>query len=434
MPSQVKLDVIEGQMKGTSFSIEEHDTFIIGREADCHACLDEDTKVSRHHFILEANPPEARIRDLGSRNGTHVRHGAQGAWEEIGRRKREENPEEGARRRYKDVSLRDGDQVQVGQTVIHVSLTAVASCAECQADAAENPAELLYLMLRQAGLIAEGKAKPEVPGYEIGNVIGKGGFGCVYLARRLSDGRQVAIKVMLSKVAVNEKVRNDFRREIEVTRALKSHPHIVTLLDHGTAGTGFYFVMEYYSQGSMAELMKRRGGRVALAEAAPIMLQALDGLIYMHDEKFVHRDLKPDNILLEKQGGALKARISDLGLSKNFEMAGLSGCTVTGQYAGTYCFMPREQLTKFKYIQPVSDIWSMGATFYNMLTGALPHDFPRGQDQANIVLNNDIVPIRRRDPSLPKSLAETIDRSLAKNINDRYQSAREMRSAIESAL
>ena len=107
---------------------------------------------------------------------------------------------------------------------------------------------------------------------------------------------------------------------------------------------------------------------------------------------------------------------------------------MTGQYAGTYNFMPREQLTNFKYVKPVSDIWSIGATFYNMLTGALPHDFPRGKDQADIVLHDDIVPIRKRAPSLSRKLAEAIDKSVAKDAKDRCQTAQELRSAIEGAL
>jgi serine/threonine protein kinase len=123
-----------------------------------------------------------------------------------------------------------------------------------------------------------------------------------------------------------------------------------------------------------------------------------------------------------------------LGLAKNFQRAGFSGMTVTGQVAGTPGFMPREQVTNFKLVKPTCDVWSMGATFYNMLTGQFPRDFPHGRDKMQIVLQSPVVPIRKRDSNIPQRVAEVIDRALAEKPQERYQDAGEMLKALKAVL
>jgi serine/threonine protein kinase len=127
------------------------------------------------------------------------------------------------------------------------------------------------------------------------------------------------------------------------------------------------------------------------------------------------------------------AKIADLGFAKNFAQAGLSGMTMTGQIAGTVAYMPREQVTNFKYVKPVSDVWSMGATFYHMLTGALPREMHLFQDPIEAILHNPVVPIEQRDPGIPLSIAEVINRALSNDPAMRYQDAQEFRAALEMA-
>ena len=193
--------------------------------------------------------------------------------------------------------------------------------------------ELVKVLLRQAGGGQERGQQPAISGYEIQERLGVGGFGAVYLARQKKDNEPVAIKVMLSKVAVDERSRALFLREVKQLRPLK-HPHVVSLIDSGSAGGTFYFVMEYCDGGSVDGLMARRGGKLSVGEALPVMIQALDGLAYIHGHNVVHRDLSPSNILLTASEQRWCARISDLGLAKNFQKAGFSGMTITGSYAG----------------------------------------------------------------------------------------------------
>jgi hypothetical protein len=490
--AKVILEVLSGPIRGEIFEFDVHDTFLFGRRKDCHARISKDGYVSRHHFILETNPPDARIRDLGSRNGTFVngvKHGGRAA---------AETPEQAAGRQYPEVDLKHGDQITVGQTTIRVNIELPLSCCQCHAEVPEadrQHAEWMTgsflcadcrakLVARrrpvtvvempqcqrcgkdvaaevgnrhgqyvcqdcQSGLLAEdgglrrlmqeaarGMSEAGAPGisnYEMGDDLGKGGMGAVYRAVRKADGRPVAVKVMLAKVAVDPKARDMFFREIEVTRQL-DHPHIVKLFEHGVVGSAFFFVMELCNDGSLDRLIRRQGGKISLGMAAPIMLQCLDGLRCAHEKRFIHRDLKPQNILLDHRDGRWLAKISDFGLAKNFEMAGLSGMTATGSFGGTYLFMPREQLTQYKYFLPVSDLWSMAATFYNALSGQYPLDFPDNRDPMEVILHDDPVPLCRRDPSIPRPVAEVIDRALLSDPSRRYQDAAEMRAAVQRAL
>jgi serine/threonine protein kinase len=235
---------------------------------------------------------------------------------------------------------------------------------------------------------------------------------------------------MLSKVAVDKVARYDFLREIENTRKLQ-HPHVVKFLDSGVENNAFYFLIEYCEGGSLDQLLKRYGRPLTLAEAKPIMLGALEGLAYAHEQGIVHRDVKPQNILLSGTEAKWQAKLADLGLAKSYISADFSGMTVTGGgFAGSLVYMPREQMINFKYVKPVSDVWAMGATIYFMLTGRVPRPSKPGLDPINAILNGPIVPIGQCAVQMPTEIAAVIDRSLARDVKDRYQTAGEMLNAL----
>ena len=453
MPARLVLEVIAGPIAGEVFSFAEHDTFLFGRHDDCHAKLPEDERISRHHFLLEANPPRATLRDLGSRNGTYV-NGVK-----YGGHTQSDSPQAAAQRPAAEVELEDGDRIQVGRTQIQVRVILPVTCHVCGkelangqlVDSQENDrrhgsdepcckacqsallSHDLHAILRDAVAPLVTDQKLHLDGYELGEVIGHGAMGCVYRATRNSDRLRVAIKVAGARVKLDELARGRFEREIEIVRSLQHH-HIVRLLDHGVQHDTPFFVAEFCDGGSLEDLLTQQGGTLPLEVAAPLLLQSLSGLEYAHSRCVVHRDLKPRNILLHQYRGGWIAKIADFGLAKCYATAGGSSMTATGSGGGTYPYMPREQLTEFKFARPPSDIWAVAATFYRLLTGYTPRDGPEDEDPLLVILRDDAVPIRKRKPGISALVAEVIDRALQTEIADRYQSAAEMAEALKEAL
>jgi len=181
----------------------------------------------------------------------------------------------------------------------------------------------------------------------------------------------------------------------------------------------------------------------------PLVLQALEGLEYAHrvdlpsvqlaDGRFaparglVHRDIKPDNILRAKEGEAYVAKISDYGLAKAFDLAGLSGLSMSGQVGGTPGFMARQQLIDYRNARPEVDVWAMAASLYYMLTLRYPREFKKGTDHWKVVLQTDAVPIRQRDPGIPVQLAKVIDAALVEGPQISYKTAAAFRDALHNA-
>jgi eukaryotic-like serine/threonine-protein kinase len=280
--------------------------------------------------------------------------------------------------------------------------------------------------------------------------LGKGGFGEVYLAYNEKTQEEIALKVLQPRMNSTEYVVNLFLREIENTKAL-NHPNIVTLRDYGQYENFFFFTLDYCNQGSVTDLMAQRRQQLPLKEALSIILQVLEGLEYAHTapipnvkladgtyttgEGLVHRDLKPANIFLTQIGANTIAKIGDYGLAKAFDLAGMSGLSMSGTLAGTPYFMSRQQLINFKYAKPEVDVWAAAACLYFMLTYTSPRDFSdRDKDPFRLVLETEAIPIRQRNSAIPKSLAEVIDHALIDNPSISFKTASDLKQALEDVL
>lgn len=448
MTSKVILTITAGNLKGKEFSFDTRTTCIIGRAKDCYPNIPDDEKhrtISRYHCLLDINPPDIRVRDFGSKNGTFVNS------QKIGQREAHQTPEEAAQIQFPEYDLGEGDEFTLSDTSFRVGIALDPEIAknlqhQTPPTIPSNQANLWEMLQAFLFKAVGGENNIRVLGdYVLLKELGKGGFSLVYLAQHQETKEQVALKVMLPKVAANQRAVNWFLREIENTKSLK-HPNVVGLKESGYADETFFFTMEYCDGGSVVDLMAKRGvSTLPIAESVAIILQVLDGLTYTHNAEIpnvrladgsfakgrglIHRDLKPGNIFLANIGGKQDAKIGDYGLAKAFDQAGLSGQTMTGSQVGTPCFMPRQQVLDYKYAKPEVDVWAAAACLYVMLTGCSPRNFV-GLDPFRAVLDNDAVPIGDRTSSIPQPLATVIDRALIDNPDIYYKSAAEFKQAL----
>jgi serine/threonine-protein kinase len=277
---------------------------------------------------------------------------------------------------------------------------------------------------------------PPVPGYEMIKVLGRGGMGCVMLARDEANGQAVAIKTLLPEVAVADKSLQRFTREIQVAASL-SHPNIVRFVKSGTHNGAVYLVTEYVEGSDAAKMADAHGGRLPFRDAIQIISQALDALAYAHARGYIHRDIKESNILVSGTAPNLIAKLTDFGLARSFTATGMSGITMAGDLAGTFAYMPPEQIRDFRNVQPTADIYAIGMTAYSLLAGDIALDLGPTSDVAGTIrtiFEGQIIPLRSRLPEVPAQLAEIIERALVRDPAHRWQSASAMRTALSHAI
>jgi serine/threonine-protein kinase len=263
-----------------------------------------------------------------------------------------------------------------------------------------------------------------IPGFKLLERLGRGSMGVVYKARQLGLDRLVAIKILSRHLAQNEAYVRRFLKEARVVGRL-NHPHVVQGFDAGEAGGDFYFAMEFCDGPTVLALLKR-GGAMDESRAVKIVTQVASALEHAHEEGLVHRDVKPDNIMIV-EGGV--AKLCDLGLAKDVSIE--SGSTAEGAALGTPNYISPEQARGDEQVDIRSDIYSLGATFYHLLTGVPP--FEGANPAVTMVkhLNEPPVAPRKRRPELSAAVEKVVLRMLAKEPRDRYQTPGELLRDLE---
>lgn len=463
--ARVCLDVTDGRTPHRRIVLTARARVVVGRASDCTLRItDDDAKVvSRHQCLIDVNPPEACVRDLGSRNGTFV-NGTRLA-----------QPDDGPGQ-----VLRDGDVVSFGDAEVRISITAPAPatlvvpaptrirhsttlvapstlvlrrCPVCGTEITPADGQLCVPCGRDPDRMARVLAERVDAGAEPGGVfggftlrrrLGSGGMGAVYLADDEQTREPVALKIMLPQVPGLEKAEEMFLREATNAKLLR-HRHIVRQREHGRWHGAYYIAMDYCDGGDVAALLHRSGGRLTARRATRIAIQTLEALEYAHGVEvpvrlpgdrimvatgLVHRDISPGNLLFSR--GMVK--LADFGLSKAFDAAGLSGITRSGTAAGKPRFVPRQQVLDYRRATPAVDVWSVAACLYYMLTGQPPRDFTAVAGEWAVVLETGAVPVRERDRSVPAALAHVVDRALVDEPAIGYRTARELREALLAVL
>src|SRR5881628_589112 len=266
--------------------------------------------------------------------------------------------------------------------------------------------------------------------YTVEGEIGRGGMGVVFNARDERLKREVAVKVLPPELAFREEIRLRFLREAE-TAARLSHPHIVPIHSVGEGPDGLvYFVMAYVDGESVAAKLKRRG-QLPSEEARRIMLETADALGAAHALGIIHRDVKPDNILLEGSRG--RVVVTDFGIAKALSSStGPQTLTATGVAIGTPHYMSPEQAAGDREIDGRSDLYSLGVVSFQMLAGELPFHAPTvpGILMKHITEQAPLVTEKRAD--VPDDLAACVMRCLEKDPEDRWPTADALRRALEA--
>ena len=261
--------------------------------------------------------------------------------------------------------------------------------------------------------------------YELVELIGKGGMSSVFKAHdRLLD-RTVALKILHPHFTEDEEYVERFRREARSVAQL-SHPNIVTVIDRGEDEGRQYIVFEYVEGENLKQLLERTGP-MPVRDALVMALQMARALAFAHGRGLIHRDVKPQNVLLNADG---QAKMTDFGIARSVDVQGV---TITGTVLGTSEYIAPEQ-ARGEQVDAQTDVYSLGVVLYELLTGGVPYD---GDNFVTVALRhvNEPVPnLLERRPDAPPRVAMAVERAMAKDSDERFASMEELIDELELCL
>ena len=371
-----KLVVREGRNVGTEYIFPPDKTRVVLGRRSANEVQVLDPQASREHTAVVVNEGRYMVRDLKSRNGTFLND----------------------KRITGDEKISFGDTIRIGEAVY-----------EFVDEAKEEPITL------------------DIPGYQIVERIGRGGMGTVYKSRQLSMDRIVALKVLNDRYTNDEKFIKRFIREARSAGRL-SHPNVIHVHDVSEANGVHYFTMEHVDGTTVKRLLKKKG-RLKIDKALDIVLQAAKALEYAHENAIVHRDIKPDNLMLTKDG---VVKLADLGIAKTFD-EGIEEGDKQRKVFGTPHYMAPEQALG-KEIDARADIYSLGATFYHILTGSTPFEGPTVTDVLKAHIQDSLPAVQEKAPEVPDSIVFIVERMMAKSVDKRYASMNALIEDIEKVV
>jgi eukaryotic-like serine/threonine-protein kinase len=490
----ITLEIIKGPELGRKFYFTEPDTFLVGRAKDATFRLpEEDPYVSRRHFHLEINPPNIIFRDLESKNPPRIndkvtteRKLKDGDIIEVGYTLMKVSISETIEIKtvpckkcgtgieilknevfsgYCDPCQKIIDREKRDKAFIN-EIQVFCKCGKnltMEANSDKRALELLDKVTYSCpGCLPLGDSEKglKINNYEVIKKIGEGGMGKVYLVYHRSTGRILVCKKIIG-IPKNDLLKR-FEREIRFQSTL-THPNIIQYIDSGIYNQEPYLIMEFATGGDLNKLINNNSQPLKPDKAVKYMIESLKGIEFLHANKIIHRDIKPENILLQKiKDGFIVPKITDLGIAKSINNAGGSSLTKPGSPMGTIFYMPPEQIRDAKSVDERADLYSIGITLYYLLTGKYPYNFPtqldvirwmlenkgkfknekeafdallmleKAKNPLLIILSENPIPIRNRDNSIPVALAGIVDKSVNKNISQRFRTATEFRKELES--
>lgn len=451
----VRLKIEVGQDAGRTWRLKDQGTYVVGRDASS-ALRVLDMKVSKGHCEIIVGGEGVWLRDLKSTHGTQL------------------NGQPVSR----DTTLKTGDEIRVGFTVLrllsdgaadvvaapngppHASNShgagnaAPASTLGATAQDAPPPAQAAPAGAAAAlpsggngsaaghgvsgaprALSSTSASAPPPPrelppdelvgknvsGYRVIKKIGQGGMGAVYIAEQVSLKREVALKVLSEKFVADSAFVDQFVNEARAAGAL-NHPNVVQVYDVGQAEGRYFFSMEFVPGGSIEDKVKSKPAE--WSDALNWFLDAANALIFAGKRGILHRDVKPDNLMLAEDGSA---KLCDLGLAKKSESADLMAQGIIG----TPHFISPEAIRRKPDVDTRTDLYSLGCTFYRILTGQNPYPAPTVKDILLGHLNKPVPRVHEKAPGVPRELSDVVYKLMQKEPAQRYANADDLYDALD---
>jgi len=267
----------------------------------------------------------------------------------------------------------------------------------------------------------------QIPGVQLLERIARGSQAVVYKGRQISVDRIVAVKILLSRGARDPEARRRFVQEARSAAKL-SHSHIVQAIDAGETEGYPYFIQEFVDGKTVADLLKETGGPLPEPKAVEIVVQIAEALAHAHSRGFIHRDVKPKNIMLTKDG---VAKLADMGLARQASDATIA-LEEAGKAFGTPYYIAPEQVLGAPNIDARADIYSLGATLYEMLTGRPPYSAPTPQQVMEKHVTSTVTPPDHVNPDLSAGISEVVEVMMSRRPQDRYRSADDLLMDLRS--
>ena len=354
------------------------DCVVLGRGTSCDLLVP-DERASRRHARVYRQGADTFLRDLGSKNGTRLNG-----------------------RHVTFARLMSGDEIGVGRTTVLFTEHA--------------PSEIVGT---------------QIAGYQVLEQIASGGMGVVYRARQLTLDRIVALKVLHPRLTSDPKFVERFEREVRTAGAL-NHVNIVHVQDAGQAEGTYYYAMEYVDGPTVAAELRARGA-MAPERVVGIIRQIADALGFAHQQGIVHRDVKPENVMLASDG---TAKLADLGLATFLEAHTTDverGADGKLRVWGTPSYMAPE-VAQGKEADPRADLYSLGATMFHMLTGRVPFTASTAAEVLSKHVGARLPEMQDYNPAVPTALNPIVERLMAKDRERRYQTTDELLADLHVAL
>lgn len=429
----------------SSFNLSENSTVILGRGNEATYQI-KSSALSRRHCQIIATHSGIYVNDCGSLNGTHVN----------------------LTQITKPTILHNNDQVQLGPIILQIEISANTCntpmtspkqiikvpekpparvtgsthlmddspsyfCSKCNRQLSkkdidnrmgikkENEAYCISCFCSGAGNF------PTIEKFRIIQKLGSGGMGDVYEAIQITMQRPVAFKVMRGLENASEQQVLRFFREARTGGRL-SHPNIVNFIDAGKVKKACYIAMELVSGTDVRKILENKGP-IPYKEALRIAYYIAKALEYAYNKHtVVHRDIKPENVLIDNDD---VVKLTDFGLAKSLEEAGLSGITKSQTGVGTLFYMSPEQIADARFADQRADIYSLGVSLYEMITNEKPFFSTQMMPLVNKIRYSEPKPIQEIIPNVPNEICKIISRAMCKEADDRYQNPREIVKIIK---